>query len=87
MTDQDLGREALAWEYWAWMPGMRYWAVSNHGYAGCFGRVFEEGCCIGLIARHNHRKSMSDALADIRWHMGRGLSMAEAIVATMKACP
>lgn len=42
-----------------------------------------QGCCFALIAEH-FRKSMVDALAIIRWNMGRGLSMPEAIVATIE---
>jgi hypothetical protein len=46
-----------------------------------------QGNAIELIARHNHRKSKSDALRDIAHAMGRGLSMPEAIVFVMEECP
>lgn len=45
-----------------------------------------QGNAIELIARHNHRKSKSDALRDIAHAMGRGLSMPAAIVFVMEEC-
>lgn len=45
-----------------------------------------QGCLIKMIADNNHRRSIFDAIQWVHWHMGRGLSFPEALVAELRRC-